>query len=157
MPRLSWTQLLMGMPAKKLEDSIFEIPITHYGPGIVGPYRTLLLYVANPKVRAGLKTAVEVHHIVNGEHLDGTGWAYDSAPCLVMDKQMHQQYHGRFSSVLPEYHGRNIVDPFHLKEKLELYHDMFELQAHWRELWIIAARILTGSVIVPPPRSFQTP
>lgn len=41
-------------------------------------------------------------------------------------------------------------------EKLELYHDMFAEQTQWRELWTIAARILTGSVIVPNPRTFQT-
>ena len=151
---LPWPTLLAGIPAKNLRGSIYEIDVCSMGPADVGPYDQLLAYVKQPNV---YKMPVNVHHIVGGEHLDNTGWIYATAPCVVLDVGMHRQYHGRFTETLTEHGGRGLLTPLTQSEKLELYHDIYAEQAGWRELWKIAARIITGSPVIPNPRTFVTP
>ena len=144
---LPWFQLLAGLDAKPIRGNVYSVKIRVLGESEIGPYRDLLGFVKTTDI---YKLRVEVHHIVNCEHLDGTGWDKQTAPCIVLGRTMHRQYHGRFSETLPDHHGRDIADPFQITEKLKLYHDMFVDQTRWRELWTIAARTLTGSVTVPP-------
>lgn len=146
MTPLSWQRLLTGLRPKHVRDNIYEVHIKVLGDHHVGPYDELLDFV---KETDSYILAVQVHHIVNGEHLNGTGWEYKTAPCVALGKVIHEQYHGRFSSVLPVYHGRLDSGTISKELVLELYHDMFKQQTGWEELWRIAARILTGRVRVP--------
>jgi hypothetical protein len=148
MPPLHWNQLLTGLRPRLLRGNIHQIDVQVLGKVEVGPYDQLLSFVRTSDL---YRLPVNVHHIVNGEHLDGTGWIYLTAPCVVLGRDLHQQYHGRFNEVLPEYHGRDVVDPFSIDERLALYHDMFVVQTGWKELWTIAARILSGKITVLPP------
>ena len=77
-------------------------------------------------------------------------------PLHRLGEGMHQQYHGRFNEVVPDYHGRHDVGFIGPRDKLSLYYDMFVLQTEWKELWTIAARIITGAVAIPKPRTFLT-
>ena len=146
MARLQWNRLLFNLNAKRIEGDIHSVQVKILGESQIGPYDELLKFVKDTSI---YQTPVEVHHIVNGEHLDGTGWLYESAPCIVMSKSMHQQYHARFSEVLPGYHSRVHEGKLSKKHTLQLYHDIFVEQTCWLELWTIAARILTGKVQVP--------
>jgi hypothetical protein len=150
---VQWPVLLAGIPFKVIKGNIHSINVRAMGPAQVGPYVELCKFV---KATTMYKMPVEVHHIVNGEHLDNKLWNYNTAPCVVMDKGMHQQYHARFSETMPDYGGRGMLEPLPQNTRLELYHDMFEQQTGWHELWIIAARIITGSMKVPSPHSFVT-
>ena len=144
--RLSWNALLVGLEARRLEGDIYSVPIAVLGDSEIGPYTDLLRYTK----KAGIyRTRVEVHHIVNGEHLSGTGWPYQIAPCIVLSQLTHRQYHGRFSETITEYHSRDTVGSISRQHALQLYHDMFVDQTGWRELWTIAARILTGKTRIP--------
>jgi hypothetical protein len=154
MLRLPWPQLLSGLASTKIQGNVYSVPVQILGPSEIGPYDELLRFVGAATI---YQLPVDVHHIVNGEHLAGTGWAYETAPCIVLGKGLHQQYHGRFNEVLPEYHGRLELGQIGQQSKLALYHDMFEVQTQWKELWPIAARIITGSIVIPDPGTFQIP
>lgn len=149
---LTWKGLLNGLAVKKLQGNIYRVNIQGLGATEVGPYKETLKFVGGNSL---YKLPVQVHHIVNGEHLDGTGWSYDVAPCVVLEKVMHEQYHGRMSETLPEYHGRTDVGKIGHRNKLALYYDMFVEQFQWNELWTIAARIITGKTQVPDAKTFQ--
>jgi hypothetical protein len=151
---LQWPRLLTGLAPVRIQANMFTIPVKVLGKVEVGPYNELLAYVKKPKLYV---MPVNVHHIVNGEHLEGTGWEYNAAPCVVLSKITHEQYHGRFNETLPEYHSRSEAGRISRADALGLYHAMFEEETGWRELWTISARILTASVRVPHPRSFLSP
>jgi hypothetical protein len=144
----------MGLQVKQIQGTIYSIRVQVLDDVEVGPYDELLDYVAKPGL---YKTAVQVHHIVNGEHLEGTGWEYRSAPCVVLARITHEQYHGRFNETLPEHHSRSAAGRISREDALGLYYAMFVEETGWRELWTIAARILTGSVRVPSPTTFFPP
>jgi len=143
----------MGLSSEKIQGNIYSVFVQVLGPSEIGPYDELQAFVKTTTI---YRLSVDVHHIVNGEHLIGTGWAYETAPCIVLGRGLHQQYHGRFSEVLPEYHGRHDVGFIGSKDKLSLYYDMFVEQTQWKELWTIAARIITGAVAIPRSRTFLT-
>ena len=105
---LTWPMLLSGIPAKNVRGNIYEINVHRMGPAEVGPYDELLQFAKPPNL---YKMPVQVHHIVNGEHLHGTGWIYATGPCIVLAKGMHEQYHGRFSETIAEYGGRGMATP----------------------------------------------
>jgi hypothetical protein len=149
---LPWPQLLMGLPSTRLRGNIYEVPVQVLGASEIGPYDELLAFVGTTTI---YQLPVNVHHIVNGEHLPGTGWDYRKAPCIVLGEGLHRQYHGRFNEVLPDHHARLEVGSIDTQEKLALYYDMFVDQTQWMELWTIAARIITGSIDVPDPVTFQ--
>ena len=144
--RLSWNALLFGLKAKRLEGDIYSVQVAVLGDCEIGPYMDLLRFTKKVKL---YREPVEVHHIVNGEHLPGTGWPYEIAPCIVLSQSLHQQYHGRFSETITEYHARDTIGSITRQHVLQLYHDMFVKQTGWSELWPIAARILTGKTRVP--------
>jgi hypothetical protein len=144
--RLSWNALLFGLKATRLAGDIYSVKVSILGESEIGPYEDLLRFV---KLPGRYRLPVEVHHIVNGEHLAGTGWPYAIAPCIVLSQSMHQQYHGRFSETITEYHPRDIIGSISHQHALQLYHDMFVEQTRWNELWTIAARILTAKTRVP--------
>ena len=152
MPTMHWQELLKGLQWKHLQGNIYSVQVSGLGESEVGPYEELIRYAKKFGI---YKLPYEVHHIVNGEHLEGTGWLYKSAPCIVLEDVMHQQYHGRFSQILPIHHGRDMVGRISQRDALALYHEVFVEDTGWRELWPIAARILTGSVAVPNPSVFQ--
>lgn len=141
----------MGLNPRRIEGNIYSVYVSVLGNSEVGPYEDLLDFVGRTDLYV---LPVQVHHIVNGEHLHHTGWKYKSAPCIVLGKQTHEQYHGRFSETLPEYHSRRNIGRISGKHALQLYHDMFFEQTEWHELWSVAARILTNRVRVPSVQEF---
>lgn len=152
MTPLPMSDLLTGLRPTQVRGNIYRIHVQVLGDVEVGPYEELLDYVSQA---GSYIMAVQVHHIVNGEHLQGTGWQYQSAPCVVLSRITHQQYHGRFNETLPEYHSRSTVGPISREDALGLYYAMFVEETGWRELWTIAARILTGSFHTPDPSTFN--
>lgn len=147
--RLNWASLLFGLKARRLEGDIYSVQVAVLGDSEIGPYMDLLRFTRTCNL---YRTSVDVHHIVNGEHLPGTGWSYDIAPCIVLSRSMHRQYHGRFSETITEYHARDTVGTISLQHALQLYHDVFVNHTGWLELWPIAARILTAKTRIPTER-----
>ena len=147
----NWNSLVKGLAVKRLQGNIFNLKIQGLGDSDIGPYKELLKFSKGNK---RYKLRFQVHHIVNGEHLDGTGWEYDVAPCIVLEESLHVAYHARFNGVLPTYHGRTEMGKISQKNKLALYHDMFVDQTRWVELWTISARIITGTTKIPSTKSF---
>lgn len=90
MTPLSWPQLLTGLAPTRVTGHVYRMHVQVLGDVEVGPYDELLKYVTTPHL---YKLPVQVHHIVNGEHLQGTGWQYRSAPCVVLSRITHEQYH----------------------------------------------------------------
>ena len=144
--RLTWDELLLGLNPRRIDGNIFRVYVDVLGNCEVGPYNKLRKFVGKTDIYV---LPVQVHHIVNGEHLHGTGWEYASAPCIVLSKQTHEQYHARFSETLPEFHGRTVIGRISPKYALQLYPDIFVEQMSWDQLWTISARILTNRVRVP--------
>ena len=66
--RLSWNALLFGLKAKRLEGDIYSVQVAVLGDCEFGPYMDLLRFTKKVKL---YREPVEVHHIVNGEHLPG--------------------------------------------------------------------------------------
>ena len=133
---LAGNALLFGLKAKKLTGDIYAVQVAVLGDCEIGPYVDLLRFTK----QTGLyRVPVDVHHIVNGEHLPGTGWSYQIAPCIVLSRLTHRQYHGRFSETITEYHSRDTIGSISRQHALQLYYDMFVEQWGWPELWTIAA------------------
>lgn len=149
--RLTWDELLLGLNPRRIDGDVYSVYVDVLGKSEIGPCNRLRAFVDKADIYV---LSVQVHHIVNGEHLFGTGWTYEDAPCIVLSRLTHEQYHARFSEVLPEYHGRSDAGRIGRRHALQLYHDMFVEQTSWHQLWMIAARVLTNRVRVPIKTSF---
>src|SRR3954464_6820017 len=76
---------LQGVQSKHLQGNIYEIDVTGYGPGDVGPYAELKKYI-------GLKSGLECHHIVEVEHLKifTTLYTQQNAPSVAIPESLHR-------------------------------------------------------------------
>lgn len=130
---------VIGIPAKKIADGIYEIHITGYGLADVGPYKELLKHV-------GVGSGLECHHIVEVEHLDmiHTGFTKDNAPAVAIPADMHRELLSpRFTAeqgfLGGRYGGKAIVTK---GELLELYEQIYTEHTPFKELFCIATHVL---------------
>lgn len=133
----SW---LFGIISKHIQGNIFEINVTGYGPADVGPYSELKKFI-------GKNSGLECHHIVGVEHLRATNTMFieHNAPAIAIPSSLHRRLVSpRFTAEMNVFGGRKggIAVGITKKEILDLYKQVYTWHSPFRELYLIAAKIL---------------